>query len=234
MASLLLVHGSWHGAWCWDRLVPLLQSAGHEVLAIDLPAHGEDRSAPWFASLQSYGARVAESARRLSQKPFVVGHSMGGAAITQAAASCPEAFAGLVYLCAFAPLEGDSMIRAGRGDPSSLLPASVIPAPGGVRLKRGRARAVFYDKCAEADAAWAAERLRADPVPPLFHRLRGSPPESLPRMYVACSEDRAVSIGWQRSLAERAAMPLVATLATDHSPFLSAPGELADCLDKLV
>lgn len=122
MASFLLVHGSWHGAWCWERLVPLLESDGHEVTAIDLPAHGEDRSSPYLATLNSYGRRVAEAAGEFARQPFVVGHSMGGFAITQAAASRPDAFAGLVYLCAFVPQPGDSLIALGRQDPDTLVP----------------------------------------------------------------------------------------------------------------
>ena len=233
MTSFLLVHGSWHGAWCWERLALLLRSEGHEVRAIDLPAHGEDRSSPYLASLRSYGAQVANAAGGFTEKPFVVGHSMGGFAITQAAASRPDAFAGLVYLCAFVPQPGDSLIGLGRQDPDTLVSSSTRMAFTGIRIRPERARAVFYESCSEADAAWATERLRPDPLLPLLQKLRRRAPAGLPRAYVECSEDRAISIGHQRAMAERGSIRHVVTLEADHSPFLSAPKELADQLGDI-
>jgi pimeloyl-ACP methyl ester carboxylesterase len=233
MASFLLVHGAWHGAWCWERPTPLLRSEGHEVRALDLPAHGRDRSAPWRATLRGYGARVAEAAGAFSERPVVVGHSMGGVVITQAAASRPEAVAGLIYLCAFVPQPGESLLRLGRRDPDSAVGGSMQLAPRGFRIRQGRARDVFYGACSEADARWASERLCAEPPLPLLQRVRGQPPAGLPRAYVFCTEDRAIGIGWQRAMAERASIARSATLRTDHSPFLSAPCELAKRLVAL-
>ena len=200
----------------------------------ELPAHGEDRSWPWLAGVRSYGARVAQSARRLAEKPVVVGHSMGGFAITEAAAAEPDAFAGLVYLCAFAPLPGDTLLGLGLRDPNTLIRGNLRPALAGIGIRSDRTREVFYGACSEADAAWATARLRPDPVPPLLQRLRRSPPAHLPRAYVACSADRAISIERQRAMAERAEIPRVVTMNTDHSPFLSAPQELARHLAELV
>jgi pimeloyl-ACP methyl ester carboxylesterase len=233
MASFLLVHGSWHGAWCWDRLVPLLRGDGHDVLAVDLPAHGADRTASWLATLRGYGTRVADAARALPGRPFAVGHSMGGLAITQAAAAEPEAFAGLVYLCAFVPQPGDSMFALARSDLDSLVPHSTHLSVAGVRVRAECAREVFYASCSDADAAWATGRLRPDPVRPLLRRLRRGPPERLPRAYIACTRDRAISLGRQREMAARASIHRVITMDTDHSPFLSAPRELASHLGEL-
>lgn len=233
MANFLLIHGSWHGAWCWERLLPLLKADGHRATAIDLPAHGDDRRFPWFTSLRGYGRRIVQAARALEEKPVLVGHSMGGLAITDAAAREPTAFAGLVYVCAYAPLPGDSLLALGQRDPATLVPTSTGLSFGGVRIRPERARDVFYGACDEADAARATERLRPDPVPPLLQRLRHGPPERLPRAYVECTEDRAISIGQQRMLAQRAGVRRVVTLEADHSPFLSAPHELAARLGEL-
>ena len=98
MASFLLIHGSWHGAWCWERLLPPLRARGHTARAVDLPGHGEDRTPAWRIGLGSYARRIVDAAGALEVPPILVGHSMGGMAITQAAADAPTAFAGLVCL----------------------------------------------------------------------------------------------------------------------------------------
>jgi pimeloyl-ACP methyl ester carboxylesterase len=236
LASFLLVHGSWHGAWCWDRLIPLLREAGHEARAIDLPAHGEDRMPPLRATLRGYGDRVAAAASEFDEKPIAVGHSMGGSAITQAAASHGDALAGLFYVCAFVPLRGDSLASLGFRDPKSLVMKRVSLASfalGAVRVAPGGARDLFYGTCTEADAKRAEQRLRPDPVRPLLQRLKGAVPDRLLRGYIECTEDRAISPSRQRAMAERASIRNIVTMQTDHSPFLSAPAELASHLSTL-
>ncbi len=233
MASFVLVHGAWHGAWCWERVIPSMQAAGHEVVAIDLPAHGADRSAPWSATLRSYSECIVSAARGLSQKPFVVGHSMGGIAITDAAGSQPEAFAGLVYLCAFIPRMGDSLLKLGRQDPNSRVARSLLPGLAGLRIRTGRAQSVFYNTCSAGDAAWAIGRLEPDPVRPMLARLDREAPVELPRACIVCTEDRAISFDYQCEMAARGCIRRVITMKTDHSPFLSAPRELADRLGEM-
>jgi pimeloyl-ACP methyl ester carboxylesterase len=80
MASLLLVHGAWHGAWCWeDNLVPRLRAAGHEVTAIDLRHHGaQPRDGLRRARVRDYVADLDAATRSLPAPLVVVGHSMGG------------------------------------------------------------------------------------------------------------------------------------------------------------
>ena len=98
-------------------------------------------------------------------------------------------------------------------------------------MRADRAPAIFYGECAEADSAWAIAKLRPDPIRPLLRSLR--PREiNLPRTYIKCTKDRAIPIAMQRELINRARFDHVETLDTDHSPFLSAPAELAEILDR--
>lgn len=233
MASFLLIHGSWHGAWCWERLVPRLAARGHRVLAVDLPGHGADRTPPHRVTLGGYARRVREAATGLEERPVLVGHSMGGLAISQAAADAPDAFAALVYLCAFVPQPGERLLSLARSDPGSALGGCVQYRATGVRVRPERAAALFYGGCADGDAAWATARLRPDPWWPLLQRYTERHPLELPRSYLECTRDRAISLGHQRAMAGRARLGRVVTLETDHSPFLSDPEALADHLDAL-
>jgi hypothetical protein len=153
--------------------------------------------------------------------------------ITRVAAESPELVAALVYLCAFVPLAGDSLMALGRLDHESLLQRNVSLRPPSLRLRPGCARDVFYAQCAERDAAWAAAQLRPDPLLPVLQRLPQEPPPELRRGYIECTEDRAISLARQRAMAARARCDWVLSMRTDHSPFLSAPQELVEHLHGL-
>lgn len=232
MATFLLVHGAWHGAWCWDPLAPRLREAGHQVIAPDLPAHGDDDTPWWRATLAGYGRRVCDAARPAG-RVVAVGHSLGGLAITEAAAQEPDLFAGLVYLCAFVPLRGESLYSLGRTDPDSRVPAAARWGLGTITIRPERATAAFYGGSPPAAAAAAIARLCPTPILPLLQGVRASAPRGIPLAYVECTEDRAISIGLQRRMHRRFAMARVVTLEADHSPFLGAPDALARHLDAL-
>ncbi len=231
MASFLLIHGSWHGGWCWERLTPILRERGHEVIAVDLPGHGDDDSPAWRVTAADYSETIRAAADRCEREPILVGHSMGGLAITRAAADAPELFSQLVYLCAWVPLGAITLIRLMRADRETLVPTGSTLGWSCIGMRADRAPAIFYGECAEADAAWAIAKLRPDPIRPLLRSLR--PREiNLPRTYIKCTKDRAIPIAMQRELINRARFDHVETLDTDHSPFLSAPAELAEILDR--
>jgi pimeloyl-ACP methyl ester carboxylesterase len=80
MSTYVLIHGAWHGAWCWGKVVPLLQEKGHRVYTIDLPSHGADQTPVAQVSLKAYTDRVCEVLDGLDEPAILVGHSMGGIA----------------------------------------------------------------------------------------------------------------------------------------------------------
>src|SRR6201990_523636 len=114
MARIVLVHGAFGGAWSWEPVIPGLEEAGHTVQAIDLPGSGEDHTPVAGVTLDGYTERVWQA---LASGPpaVLVGHSMGGVVVTQAAARTPEQVERLVYVAAFAPADGQSLL-----DPTSL------------------------------------------------------------------------------------------------------------------
>src|ERR1700749_4876043 len=97
VAGFVLVHGAWHGAWCWRDVAPALRVAGHAVEAIDLPAHGEGERAPGSVRLEEYVEAVCAAVERAPRPVVLVGHSFGGVPITQAAERLPDRIGLLVY-----------------------------------------------------------------------------------------------------------------------------------------
>ncbi len=107
MATYVLIHGAWHGAWCWDKVVSLLKMKGHRVEAPDLPGHGKDRTPIGEVSLEAYAEKICKVLDAELEPVILVGHSMGGIAISQAAEYLPDKIETLVYLTAFLLRDGE-------------------------------------------------------------------------------------------------------------------------------
>ena len=125
METFVLIHGARHGGWCWNKVIPLLEKAGHKVMAPDLPGHGENKNTA--TTLQGYVDRVLEVLDRQPEPVILVGHSMGGMVISQAAEYRPDKIKKLVYVCAFLLRDGESLQSRGGGhhDPTNV-PYEVI------------------------------------------------------------------------------------------------------------
>jgi pimeloyl-ACP methyl ester carboxylesterase len=232
MAAYVLVHGAWHGGWCYERLVPLLEARGHRVVTGDLPGHGGDRTPPAQVTLDAYVARAGEWLDAAGEPAYLLGHSMGGIVITQAGEAYAPRIRGLVYLCAFLPANGQALLNFRGSDALNAL-LEIDRASGASRIVGDGVRDVFYGDCSDADVAAARARLCPQPLDPIRKPVAvGARWASLPRHYVECLQDRAIPIEVQRSM--HAAIPCrVHALDASHSPFLSMPERLADVLDAI-
>jgi pimeloyl-ACP methyl ester carboxylesterase len=238
---MVLVHGAFGRAACWDRVAPGLRAAGHDVEAIDLPGAGDDTTPAANVTLAGYARRVCEA---LSDGPpaVLVGHSMGGMVITQAAARCPDRIEKLVYVAAFVPWDGMSLIDMTRlpeaaGD---LIQGSMIVEgdPPIARMSADGARAARYGCCDDEQVAYALARNSPQAAAPFTHpvRLEGRERDAfagLPRAYVMCLQDMAIRPRLQRLMIERAACDPVIEIDTDHAVWASRPDELVVALNRL-
>lgn len=242
----VLIHGGFHGAWCWNRVIPELDALGHDAIALDMPGHGErvDVSAP------TYVERAKTILEILQPGDVLVGHSGGGYDITMAADAAPDKIGHLVYLAAGLPLEGKTIMESTGGAVERDAKTGELRA---VRLMndetgmlrfiradaRGRmiwqsedgAREFFYHDCDPETVAWAFGKLTPTPVTDRAEviRLTNFWDADLPRSYILCLQDRSKprwmsKQAWQRLGVE----PL--TIDASHSPFLSRPRELAALL----
>ena len=98
MSTYVLVHGAYHGAWCYAKVVPLLEAAGHTAIAVDLPGHGDNLVPMADVTLDNYVDHVCDIIGAKDGKVILVGHSLGGLTITQVAERMPERIDWLVYL----------------------------------------------------------------------------------------------------------------------------------------
>lgn len=235
MRDIILVHGAWHGGWCWSKLTPLLEAKGYNVAAMTLPGHEEPMGPAATTGLETYADAVLARILAAKSPPLVVGHSMGGAVITQAAAKKPL-IAGLLYVASFPIKHGESLSGVAEGTESQLGEAMEFIEDGAkVRIRPEMAGPVFYHDCSEADQKEAATFLVPQPMKPLTDEL--SDPDnnagSYRRFGILCTEDRAVDPALQRKLYEEAGLEETWVMATSHSPFLSAPDKVADVIDEI-
>ena len=227
MTTFGLVHGAYHGAWCWAALTDELERRGHCVCTVDLPS--EDPA----AGAAEYAAVAVDAFADAPDDVVVVGHSLAGLTILRVAQARPVG--GLVYLCAMLPRTGRSQHDVIRDEPEMFL---TIPE-GGVYVSRNgavhwypqaAARSFFAD-CPPEVAAAAAARLRGQfwtitqEVTPLREWPR------VPSRYVLGTADPIVNPDWLRRVVPQVLGVQPIEIAAGHSPFLSAPAALADALE---
>jgi pimeloyl-ACP methyl ester carboxylesterase len=234
MTTFVLIHGAWHGAWCWRKVTPLLTAAGARVLAPDLPSMGADRVPAGEITLEYWVRFVAGLIEREAEPVVLVGHSRGGIVISEVAERIPARIRALVYLAAFLLPSGQTLAAAANEIEDSLVPPNMIPAASGVTctVRDAVLRDAFYGTCTDEDFAYAHARLTPEPLKPLVTPLALSAERfgRVPRAYIETLQDRAVRLPAQRQM--QAALPCdpVFALDSDHSPFLCQPEALARML----
>lgn len=239
MSTYVLIHGDWHGGWCWKKVVPFVQQAGHRVLAPDLPGHGQDRTPLSVVTQERIFQRLNDLLDGEVEPVILVGHSSGGMLITVLANLRPEKVKTLVYLSAFLLPPGVLPRALAEADTESILSSSLLVDEQRrvVLVKPEAAKAVFYADCTDEDAAWATRLLVPEP---LRTPVQGEPPssspstatarEAVPRVYIECLQDKALGPATQKRMYTTLPCRKVYSLHTSHSPFLSAPSQLAACL----
>jgi len=224
--TVVLVHGAWHGAWCWERVFPLLDAASVPLVAVDLPS-----VAYADATIHDDAAYVRGALDAVNGEVVLVGHSYGGGVITEAGVHPNVAH--LVYLSAFVLDVGESAqentLEGGDG-PSDLLPAIAF-GDSVLTIKPEGAVAAFYHDCTPDDAQAAIERLRPESLAALAGKVEAAAWREKPATYVVCTDDRALPVALQRSNAARVATSI--DWPTSHSPFFSRPELVADLLIDL-
>ena len=240
MADFLLVHGMFHGGWCWDRLAPSLESAGHRVIAPNLAGCGSDATPAGEVSLALWSGDVAALLARSPGPVVLVGHSRGGLVVSQAAESEPDKVAAIVYLTALMMPDGKSAINlpelmAAQGVESGPMMTPRLREDNLALLPPENAGEVFYGACAPEVRAWAETLVGIEPIAPMMTPLALTAERwgRLPKIYIETTEDEVLSIEAQRAMIAVTRPDEVITMRTGHMPILTDVPTLAEILNGI-
>jgi pimeloyl-ACP methyl ester carboxylesterase len=214
-----------------------LEKQGHTVVAPDLPSHGRDKTPLSAVTLSAYADSVCQVLDAQREPVVLVGHSMGGGVITQAAEHRPEKIKSLVYLTAALPHNGESMLQSAQQDTESIVLRNfVLSSDQSFATFRAEAlRETFYADCSDEDIALAKTMLVPQALAPVRTPVSTSAEKfgRVPRVYIECLQDRALTPSFQNKLYTALPCLQVITMDTSHSPFFSAPEELTAHLAAL-
>lgn len=236
MSTYLLLHGAWHGAWCWEAVTPLLQQAGHTVIAPDLPGHGSDPTVRTHITQETYIQSLTPLLAESKEPVIVVGHSVAGCLISQLGEYMGDKIKKLVYVAAFIPSLGESVVSLlAQQKPTSFSTAMrMVPEENAVYFPFAALRRFAYQQIPQAHFEEIQSRFCVEPLAPWHSpltRISGDY-EKLPKTVITCRYDRVLPLATQKSFAQKLQGPIY-ELASDHSPFYSDPQGLAALLSLL-
>jgi pimeloyl-ACP methyl ester carboxylesterase len=232
MANIVLVGGSFLGAWAWQRVTPRLCAAGHDVHPLTLTGFG-DRAhlGTPETDLSTHVQDIVAAIESADLTDVVlVGHSYGGAPVTVAAQRIPGRLRALVYVAGVLPRDGETLFETAGPQVTAAIQAAVATRGGGwsIPVLTDEELDLFFGahELAGEDLRWFRAHAAPQPVGTYTERVRLPDPDAggaLPTAYLSCGGDGPappLPAGWRH-----------AELPTGHWPMITLPGELADQLD---
>jgi pimeloyl-ACP methyl ester carboxylesterase len=232
MKTFILIHGSWHSAWNWHKVIPILESEGHKVIAIDLPGMGRDKTPIEEVKMKRTVGKICKLIDSIEGKVILVGHSKNGIMISQVAEFRPEKVEKLIYLAAYLIPNGKTQRSYSRLDLEGVLKPFVKVNEGNYAsvLQDEIYKEGLYQDCEDEITELAKLLLSEEPIESGMIPLQLTEENfgSVPRYYIECTEDRAVTPFIQRKMYNEMPCKKIYSLAASHSPFFSKPLALSN------
>ncbi|MFL6076084.1 MAG: alpha/beta fold hydrolase [Mycobacteriales bacterium] len=229
MTNIVLVGGSFLGAWAWQRVTPRLRAAGHDVHPLTLTGFG-DRAhlGTPETDLSTHVQDIVAAIETVDLTDVVlVGHSYGGAPATAAARRIHDRLRALVYVAGVLPRDGETLFETAGPQVTAAIMAAVTARGGGwsIPVLTDEELGLFFGahELAGEDLRWFRRYATPQPLGTYTERVRLPDPATLPTAYLSCRGDGpapALPAGWRH-----------AELPTGHWPMITLPDQLADHLD---
>ncbi len=235
--TFVLVHGAWQAPYAWQDIKKQLEAKGEKVIIVELPGHGDDQTSPAQLSMDAYRDKVIDVINNTKDRVVLVGHSMGGMVISAVAEKIPGQIEKLVYVGAFVPGNGQSLMELSMMDKQSLLGASIVPSQDQLTLdvKKEKFINIFCQDATKDEQDMVMKNYRAEPAIPFTNKVTVTDANfgSVNKYYIHTAGDHAVGIDLQNEMVSAAHIKNTYTINSGHCPFISKPKELATILIKI-
>jgi pimeloyl-ACP methyl ester carboxylesterase len=231
--TYVLVHGAWHPESSWNEVKCLLESTGNIVKTVQLQGLGNDDTPVETVTFQDHVNAVKNVVMSQSQPVILVGHSYGGAVVSQVGEDVPQKVKKLIYVNGFMPTDGETIGQWALADTASLVTQNLVIDGAVAYLTTENYGKALYNVALRGNP-FMVRQARKIISQSLFAPLHlTSNYQNLEKVYISCLKDRAVTPGVQQSMYNRfPGVKLHFIKWADHSPFVSAPFELVDLLKR--
>jgi len=235
--NYVIVPGAWSAPYAWANVKASLEKSGNTVIVVQLPCHGSDQTAPQNMSIDIYRDAVISAMNAVSGKVILVGHSLGGVVISEVAEKVPAKIEKLVYVAAFIPVSGQSMLDLAMTDGNSVTGGHLISSDGiTIDVNPDYIIDGFIQDGTDEEKKLTLTNYRTEPFAPLTNKvtLTAANYGSVPKVYIKTLIDQTVSPDLQkRMLAATPEFEATYKLNTSHSPFLVKPDSVAILLTNI-
>lgn len=237
-SPVVLVHGSWQSESEWEQIKNNLTAEGYQVSVVNLPGHGEDTTPASQVEFVDYVNTVKAAVNLYNQPVILVGHSLGGAIITQLAAEIPNKIRKLVYVAGYIPVSGKSVLDYAMMDQGSLLGPALQHEPAadgtlGLSNPAADLTNIFCQDGTSAQKQLLLNNYRAEPFTPFLYPLDyqlADYNKAGKKYYIYTTEDRAISYPFQQQMVATFGITNTYSMNTGHSPFVSQATEFTNKL----
>ncbi len=232
---IVLVHGAFENAQVWGHVTAKLEADGYKVVAVDLPGRPGAPAAPDKVSLDLYRDTVITALGKFHRPAVVVGHSFGGIVIADVAEKAPKKIKTLVFVAAYLPQDGDSLVSMANKDADAKIgPHLQIDKEKGIASIEYSARAdLFANGGPEGLRKAIPDLILDEPVGPLATPVHVTDAHfgQVDKVYIHTAIDQVISPSFQAKMVAATPVRAEYTLQTGHTPFLTDPDGLANAIE---
>jgi len=233
METIVLVHGAWSDASAWDGVVAILKGKGYDVIAVNLPGHGKDTTSIATISLDTY-VNTVKAAIGDKKNIILLGHSFAGIVISQVAEEIPGQIKELIYLAAYLPKNGESLLSLAQQDAGSHIGKylQIDKDHGAAIINKDGIVDAFVEDAPKNVQDYVVANWKTEPLTPLATpvTLTDANFGSVKKAYIHTVNDHAVSYVFQQTMVKGSDVKTTAVLNSSHTPFISMPAKLVDAI----
>lgn len=228
--TIVLVHGAWSSAADWNTVIAKLKADGNEVIPVNLPGHGTDKTPVSSISLQGY-VDVIKKVIGSKTDIILVGHSFGGIVISQVAEQIAPQIKKLVYIAAYVPKDGESLLSLANTDAESHVGKFLRPdeKAGTIDVAKEGIVDAFAADSPKPVQDYLVAHFRAEPLAPLATpvKLTDANFGGVNKVYVHTLNDHTIGYPLQQTMVKNANITRFYVLPSSHTAFLSLPEVVA-------